>query len=171
MTRALAFLIVLALVPALWLAVTLAGRVDDAVSLDAAATSTDRLPSGFGAFVAALHDRTPPTAPPTTTTTAPRAKQVTTMRAASVEATGQVNGYPCGGDLPPCRVLRCESGGNPTAQNRRSSASGLWQILDGTWAGFGGYDRAYLAPPDVQNSKARELWRGGAGASHWEVCL
>jgi hypothetical protein len=86
-------------------------------------------------------------------------------------ATGSVNGHPCGGQLPTCRVLACESGGNPTAQNRSSSASGLWQVLDGTWAGYGGYRRAMYAPPDVQNEKAAALWAGGRGRSHWAQCL
>lgn len=86
-------------------------------------------------------------------------------------AYGTVNGYPCGGDLPTCRVLACESGGNPTAQNPTSTASGLWQILDGTWAGFGGYARAVHAPVDVQNAKARLLWANGHGAFHWKACL
>lgn len=118
--------------------------------------------------------------PPTTTTTAPPVEPSTTTtmppspppRAAAVPAgVGTVNGYPCGGDLPTCQVLRCESGGNPTAENPRSSASGLWQILDGTWAGFGGYRRASHAPPAVQNQKAAQLWAGGSGRFHWAQCL
>jgi hypothetical protein len=81
-----------------------------------------------------------------------------------------VNGYPCGGDLPPCSILRCESGGNPTAENPSSSASGLWQIIDGTWNGYAGYRHAADAPAAVQNAKAAELYAGGAGASHWAQC-
>lgn len=75
----------------------------------------------------------------------------------------------CGGDLPPCSVMMCESGGNLTAQNRHSTASGKWQILDSTWNGFGGYSRAMYAPESVQDDKARELYAGGAGRSQW-VC-
>jgi hypothetical protein len=86
-------------------------------------------------------------------------------------ATGEVNGYPCGGQLPTCRVLACESGGNPLAENPSSTASGLWQILDSTWNGFGGYSHAAHAPVDVQNAKAAALWANGAGASHWRACL
>lgn len=85
-------------------------------------------------------------------------------------ATGTVNGYPCGGSLPPCYVLARESGGNPTARNPRSTASGLWQFLDSTWAGYAGYARAYLAPPSVQNEKARLVWANGAGCRHWSAC-
>jgi hypothetical protein len=75
----------------------------------------------------------------------------------------------CGGNLPPCSVMMCESGGNPTAQNPRSTASGTWQILDSTWNGYGGYSRAMYAPVEVQNAKAAELYAGGAGRSQW-VC-
>lgn len=102
-----------------------------------------------------------------------RARARTAPRRVVVAAAGSeaVNGYPCGGTLPTCHVLACESHGNPTAQNPRSSASGLWQILDSTWAGFGGFARAMFAPVDVQNAKARLLWAGGAGSSHWRSCL
>lgn len=85
-------------------------------------------------------------------------------------ATGSINGYPCGGDLPPCWVLDRESHGNPTAENPRSTASGLWQFLDSTWAGYGGYSHASHAPPSVQNAKAAALWNHGAGCSHWSAC-
>lgn len=76
----------------------------------------------------------------------------------------------CGGDLPPCYVMMRESGGSLTARNPSSSASGKWQFLDSTWAGFGGYTSAYLAPESVQDAKARALWAGGAGCSHWNAC-
>jgi len=39
-------------------------------------------------------------------------------------------------------VIACESGGNPNAQNRSSTASGLYQFLDSTWRGLGGTGRA-----------------------------
>lgn len=115
-------------------------------------------------------------APPPTTTTHPPS----TVRAAAatppVASSGFVNGYPCGGELPTCRVLACESGGNPTAEHGGdrggySTASGLWQILDSTWAGFAGYHHAADAPWQVQNQKAAQLWAGGAGRSHWAACL
>lgn len=77
---------------------------------------------------------------------------------------------PCGGDLPPCYVKQRESGGSYSAQNPTSSASGAWQFLDSTWGGYGGYSRAADAPPAVQDERARQLWDGGAGCSHWSAC-
>lgn len=112
-----------------------------------------------------------------TTTTTTRARTAptkrTTMRAASASrpmVEGSVNGYPCGGDLPPCYVLARESGGDPTAQNPHSTASGLWQILDSTWSRYAGYPKARLAPADIQNTFARLLWNHGAGCHHWFAC-
>lgn len=135
-----------------------------------------------------------PSLPPTTTTTAPsttttaRARTAPTMRVASVSP-AEVLVNTCGGDLPPCSVLRRESGGDPriwngrcyapvgwqgaTAPNcprARSSASGLWQFVRGTWANHGGYLNAADAPVEVQNEKARLVWAGGAGCFHWNAC-
>ena len=80
-------------------------------------------------------------------------------------------GGSCGGDLPPCSVMYCESGGDIHAENSTSSASGKWQVTSGTWGGYGGYDSAADAPEEVQDAWAADLWDGGAGASHWEQCL
>lgn len=61
-------------------------------------------------------------------------------------------------DYSPQQVLNAiaaiESGGNYTAHSKTSSASGKYQYVDGTWAGYGGYAHAYLAPPAVQDAKA-----------------
>ena len=70
----------------------------------------------------------------------------------------------------------CESGGDYKAEHGGdrggySTASGAYQILDSTWAGFGGYSHAADAPPAVQDEKARQLWNGGAGKNHWKACL
>lgn len=74
-----------------------------------------------------------------------------------------------GPGTPPASVLAAENVGlGPQAVNQQgSSASGCWQILDGTWGGYGGYARAKDAPVSVQNAKAAELWAGGSGCSHW----
>lgn len=102
-----------------------------------------------------------PTAPPVTRAPAPPATEP-----APVEAgTGR-----CGGDLPPCYVMMRESGGNVAIKNPTSSASGKWQFLDSTWQGHGGYAHASDAPESVQDAKARQLWAGGAGCSHWSAC-
>lgn len=52
------------------------------------------------------------------------------------------------------RIKTCESGGNYEAQNKRSTASGAFQFLDSTWAGYGGYAKARLAPPRIQDEFA-----------------
>lgn len=73
----------------------------------------------------------------------------------------------CGGNLPPCSVMECESGGDPTAQNPNSSASGKWQVIDSTWNNYGGYPSAASAPESVQDAFAAQLYAGGAGRGHW----
>jgi hypothetical protein len=68
-----------------------------------------------------------------------------------------------------CRVLLCESHGNPMARNARSSASGLFQFLDGTFRSVTGLSApASSHPPEVQVAAAAKLWR----ASGWRpwVC-
>lgn len=119
---------------------------------------------------------------------AARAARQVAVRAASVgvavpEGAMAAPGFDhaCGGDLPPCSVLRRESGGDLRVWNGHcyypigyagsnpcgSTASGKWQFIRSTWNGYGGYLNAADAPAEVQNAKARELWAGGKGASHW----
>lgn len=88
---------------------------------------------------------------------------------AAAAAPAQSSGR-CGGNLPPCWVMQRESGGSLTAKNPSSSASGKWQFLDSTWAGYGGYAQAWQAPESVQDAKAAQLWAGGAGCGHWSAC-
>jgi primosomal protein N' len=66
-------------------------------------------------------------------------------------------------------IAKYESGGNPRAQNPHSSASGLFQFIDGTWNHFGGYARAMYAPVSVQLQKFYIVWDGGRGAGNWVV--
>lgn len=42
-------------------------------------------------------------------------------------------------------IIECESGGDPAAQNSSSTASGLFQFIDGTWAAYGGTQYASKA--------------------------
>jgi hypothetical protein len=51
-------------------------------------------------------------------------------------------------------IRTLESGGDYTAAASSSTASGAYQFLDSTWAGYGGYRRAIDAPPAVQDAKA-----------------
>ncbi len=66
------------------------------------------------------------------------------------------------------QIAQDESGGDWTAQNPRSTASGRFQVLDSTWANYGGYAKARLAPPEVQQAQAEELYRL-AGARPWDA--
>lgn len=101
----------------------------------------------------------PTTAPPTTMAPPPTTPAPTPVVAAPTGA--------CGGNLPPCCVMLRESGGNPTAVNPSSGASGKWQFMPDTWQGFDGYPTAAQAPEAVQDARAAQIWAGGAGAGHW----
>jgi hypothetical protein len=86
---------------------------------------------------------------------------------------GFVNGYPCGGDLPPCSVLAGESGGNPHAVNwggcGGNNCYGLWQF-SGEWACDLGLPCDLLtATVEQQNAAARTLFAGGAGCGNWSA--
>jgi hypothetical protein len=107
---------------------------------------------------------TPEPEPTTTTAEATdEAVPVTAARASSQAASGS-----CGGNLPTCAIMACESGGDPLAENPTSSASGKWQIIDSTWAGHGGYAHASDAPEHVQDERAAEIWAGGSGRGQWD---
>ena len=64
------------------------------------------------------------------------------------------NGLPIGIAMATSRLL--ESGNNYTAQAAGASASGAYQIIDMFWNGYGGYPRALVAPPSVQDQFAYE---------------
>jgi hypothetical protein len=63
------------------------------------------------------------------------------------------------------RIARCESGFNPTAQNRSSTAYGVWQFLNATWKGTG---IQKTSDPRLQIEAAYRLWKA-RGWSPW-VC-
>jgi hypothetical protein len=95
-------------------------------------------------------------------------RQVTEVE--TYQPTGQsVGNGNCGGSLPSCAVMMCESRGDIHAENPSSSASGKWQIVNGTWGNFMGYPTAASAPEWVQDERARQIYAGGAGRHHW-VC-
>lgn len=90
---------------------------------------------------------------------APKVKQESTSK-----ATG---GTPSGME----GIVERESGGDPTAVNSSSGASGKYQFMQGTWdanapSKYKGVSPAKV-PESVQDQVASKLWNGGAGASHW----
>lgn len=119
---------------------------------------------------------------PTTTTTATTAAPSTTTSppVAAVRPIRASRGSPRSvvapdvrehaGSLPPImlRIRWCESRNNYTARNPRSSASGAWQFLDSSWAHYAGYPRAYLAPPEVQDQKALNVYNS-VGTRPWNA--
>lgn len=66
-----------------------------------------------------------------------------------------------------CSVMMCESKGNPTAENSSSSASGLWQFLDGTWESVTGTPApASQYSAETQTAAAAKL-RNSSGWGQW----
>jgi peptidoglycan hydrolase CwlO-like protein len=75
---------------------------------------------------------------------------------------------PSGGWAIPYPIVLCESGGQNLPPNS-AGASGYYQIIPSTWAGFGGTGpAAYLASKAEQDAVASRIWNGGAGASDWD---
>lgn len=76
---------------------------------------------------------------------------------------------PVSGGVPANAFLACvrqrESGGNYRAYNP-SGAAGAYQVMPGTWNGYGGYASAGQAPPAVQDQFAAQLY-ARAGRSPW----
>jgi septal ring factor EnvC (AmiA/AmiB activator) len=109
-----------------------------------------------------------------------QAQQAAAERAAQAEnSAGGSGGYGApspdgpsygagGGWSIPYSVVNCESGGQDLTPNS-AGASGYYQIIPSTWAGYDGYSQAYQAPKSVQDQRAAQVWNGGAGASNW-VC-
>ena len=66
-------------------------------------------------------------------------------------------------------IKQCESGGNYTAVNPTSGASGAYQFLTSTWRSLSasaGYATAAAAPPAVQDAAALELYNE-EGTTPW----
>lgn len=53
-------------------------------------------------------------------------------------------------------LMQAESSGRNLGPNE-AGASGYYQFRPGTWANYGGYSQAYLAPKPVQDQRARDL--------------
>lgn len=69
-------------------------------------------------------------------------------------------------------IIRCESGGNPTAKNPSSSASGLFQHLGSQWrarADRAGWEGADVFDPVANTAVAAWLAYHGGGWRHWSA--
>lgn len=90
-------------------------------------------------------------------------------------ATGDAEVVGCTGpaqrDAVLATVRTLESGGDYTSRAARSSASGAYQFIDTTWAGYGGYPQAWQAPPPVQDAKAVEQLSGVLDAYDGDVTV
>lgn len=122
--------------------------------------------------------------PPTTTTTAPPPPPTTqapppppTTDAAPAEVRagncagweGLIAQYFPGEVATACRVMMCETGntGDPHIHNPSSTASGLWQFLDGTWEATTGTPApAANYSAETQTAAAAKL-RNSSGWSQW----
>lgn len=123
---------------------------------------------------------THPPPPPTTTTTerpepAPAAVSAPPSAPEPPAPAGECGGYqglvaaywPANQVAKACAVIGCETGYtySPTAENPSSSASGLFQFLDGTWQnarqyveGASQYARASHAPAETQIAVGAAWW-------------
>jgi soluble lytic murein transglycosylase-like protein len=72
------------------------------------------------------------------------------------------------------RIIACESGGNPYAENPRSTAAGLFQFLRSTWdrgpapaLGLGSYDSGAVFDPETNIRAGAWLYANWGGTSQW----
>lgn len=68
------------------------------------------------------------------------------------------------------RIACCEGWPNHINSDHgpTSTASGKYGVLDSTWDGYAGYERAMYAPEDVQDRWAREAY-AKAGTTPWNA--
>jgi len=102
--------------------------------------------------------------PVTPTTGRPQRAPRTSRPSAVPVAAGR--GCSFAGPTPPDYIRQRESGGDYTARNPSSTASGAWQMLDTTWHAMGGTGSAANASPAEQDCRAAMLW-AQSGSSPW----
>ena len=102
------------------------------------------------------------------------AAQEAANRAAALAAATRVSSAPAarpvviGGDDAFAKLRFCEAGGDYT-KNTGNGYYGAYQYNIGTWANYGGFARPDLAPPEVQDAKARAT-QAARGWSPWPAC-
>ena len=93
-----------------------------------------------------------------------KAKAVVVAVASTPKATPLV----IGGSDAWAQLRFCEAGGDYT-KNTGNGYYGAYQYNLSTWGNYGGYARPDLAPPEVQDAKARET-QSRRGWSPWPAC-
>jgi hypothetical protein len=107
----------------------------------------------------------PPTTPPTNpapvetsttapTTTAPTTTTPTTTTLPPVPAAQNVVASPSQVANILATIRYLESRGDYSAPPNQGNASGAYQFITSTWANYGGFRDAYLAPPEIQDERA-----------------
>lgn len=107
---------------------------------------------------------------------------VTTGVLAAVPVISATSAYAAAPAGVEAAIIQCESGGDPQAENPHSTASGLYQFIDGTWRGYGGgqfaprasgatpaeqkivFDRAFAAEGTTPWDSSSSCWRDKVGS-------